>query len=191
MHLSFSVWLISLKHNALNSIHVVANDKIWFFLIIDQYSIVAIVQLLRRVQLFATLWTAARQASLSSTIFQSLPKLMSIESMMPSNHLVLCLPLLLLLQSFPASGSFPVNGLFISGGQSIGASASASVLPMNIQGWFPLGLTGVISLQSKGLSRNFFSTTIGKQIYIYILCPLYLFIRWWTLRLFHSLGYCK
>ena len=95
------------------------------------------------------------------------------------------------LQSFSASGSFLMSQLFVSGGQSIGASASASVLPMNIQGWFPLGLTGVISLQSKGLSRNFFSTTIGKQIYIYILCPLYLFIRWWTLRLFHSLGYCK
>ena len=162
MPLSFSVWLISLKHNALNSIHVVANDKIWFFLIIDQYSIVSIVQSLRLVQLFATQWTAACQASLSSTIFQSLLKLMSIESMMPSKHLILCVPLLLLLQSFPASGSFPVNGLFTLGGQSIGASASASVLPMNIQGWFPLGWTGLISLLSKGLSRIFFSTTIGK-----------------------------
>ena len=162
MPLSFSVWLISLKHNALNSIHVVANDKIWFFLIIDQYSIVSIVQSLRLVQLFATQWTAARQASLSSTIFQSLLKLMSIESMMPSKHLILCVPLLLLLQSFPASGSFPVNGLFTLGGQSIGASASASVLPMNIQGWFPLGWTGLISLLSKGLSRIFSSTTIGK-----------------------------
>ena len=56
-------------------------------------------------------------------------------------------------QSFPASGSFPMSWLFTSGGQSIGASASASVLPMNIQGWFPLGLTGLISLLSKGLSR--------------------------------------
>ena len=59
------------------------------------------------------------------------------------------------IQSFPASGSFPVSQLFTSGGQSIGASASASVLPMNIQGWFPLGLTGLISLLSKGLSRVF------------------------------------
>ena len=64
------------------------------------------------------------------------------------------------LQSFPASGSFPVSQLFTSGGQSIGASASASVLPVNIQGWFPFGLTGWISLQSKGLSRVFSSTTI-------------------------------
>ena len=59
------------------------------------------------------------------------------------------------LQPFPASGSFPVSWLFTSGGQSIGTSASASILPMNIQGWFPLGLSGLISLQSKGLSRVF------------------------------------
>ena len=62
-------------------------------------------------------------------------------------------------QSFPASGSFPLGQLFSSGSQSIGASASASVLPVNIQGWFPLGLTGVISLLSKGLSRVFCSPT--------------------------------
>ena len=67
------------------------------------------------------------------------------------------------LQSFPASGSFPMNQLFTSGGQSIGASASASVFPINIQGWFPLGLTGLISLQSKGLSRVFSSTMIWKS----------------------------
>ena len=66
-------------------------------------------------------------------------------------------------QSFPASRSFPVSNFFASGGQSIGASASASVLPMNIQGWFPLGLTGLISLLSKGLSRIFSSTTIWKD----------------------------
>ena len=65
-------------------------------------------------------------------------------------------------QSFPASRSFPVSWLFSSGGQSIGVSASASALPVNIQGWFPLGLTGLISLQSKGLSRDFSSTTVQK-----------------------------
>ena len=65
-------------------------------------------------------------------------------------------------QSFPASGSFPMRWLFTSGSQSIGALASASVLPMNIQGWFPLGLTGLISLLSKGLSRVF-STTVRKH----------------------------
>ena len=66
-------------------------------------------------------------------------------------------------QSFPASGSFRMSWLFASGGQSTGASASASVLPMNIQDWFPLGLTGLISLLSKGLSRVFSSTTIWKH----------------------------
>ena len=65
------------------------------------------------------------------------------------------------LQSFPASGSFPRSQFFASGGQSIGASAS--VLPMNIQGWFPLGLTGLISLQSKGLSKVFSNTTVQKH----------------------------
>ena len=67
------------------------------------------------------------------------------------------------LQSFPASESFPVSQLFPSGGQSTGASASVSVLPMNIQGWFPLRLTGLISLLSKGLSGVFFSTTVLKH----------------------------
>ena len=67
------------------------------------------------------------------------------------------------LHSFPASGSFPVSQFFPSGGQSIRASASASVLPMTIQGWFPLGLTGLISLLSKGLSRVFSNTTVQKH----------------------------
>ena len=66
-------------------------------------------------------------------------------------------------QSFPTSGSFPMSWLFASGGYSIGASASASVLPMNIQSWFPLGLTGLISVQSKGLSNIFYRTTIRKH----------------------------
>ena len=68
-------------------------------------------------------------------------------------------------QSFPASGSFPVSWLLASGGQSIGASASRSVLPMNIQGWFPLGLIGLISLLSSGLSRVFSRTTFQKHQY--------------------------
>ena len=85
----------------------------------------------------------------------SLLKLMSIESVMPSNHLILFHPLLLLPSIFPELGSFPMSQFFALSGQSIGASASASVLSMNIQDWFPLGLTGLISLQSKGLSRVF------------------------------------
>ena len=72
---------------------------------------------------------------------RSLLKLVSIESVMPSNHLILCRPLLLP-SIFPASGSFPMSQFFASGGQSIGVSASASILPVNIQDWFPLGLTG-------------------------------------------------
>ena len=70
------------------------------------------------------------------------------------------------LQSFPASGSFPMSQLFASGGQSIGVSASTSVLPMNIQDWFPLGLTGWISLLSKGLSRVFSSTAVQKHQFL-------------------------
>ena len=86
------------------------------------------------------------------------------ESVMPFNHLTLCCPLLLLPSGFlPASGSFPVMWLFTSGGQSIGASASASVLPMNRQDWFPLGWTGWISLQSKGPSRVFSNTKVQKH----------------------------
>ena len=112
------------------------------------------------VQLFATLWTAARQASLSITNSQSLFKLMSIGSVMPSKHLVLCHPLLL--PSFPASGSFQMSQFFASGGQSIGVSALALVIPMNIQDWFPWGLTGWISLQPKGLSRVSSNTTVQK-----------------------------
>ena len=89
-------------------------------------------------------------------------KLMFIESAMPSNHLIFCHPFLLLPSIFPSIRPFPMSWLFISGGWSTGASASASVFPMNIQGWFPLGLTGLISLQSKGLWR-IFSGTIQKH----------------------------
>ena len=85
---------------------------------------------------------------------------MSIPSVMPSNYLILCRPLLHPPKSFPESGSFQMSWLFPSGGQSIGASASVSVLPVNIQGWFPLELTGLVSLQSKGLSRVFSNTTV-------------------------------
>ena len=86
-----------------------------------------------------------------------------LKSVMPTNHLILCCPLLLLPSIFPSIRSFPVSQLFALGGHSIGASASASVLPVNIQGWFPLGLTGLISLQSKGLSRVFSNITVQKH----------------------------
>ena len=125
-------------------------------------SFVIVVQSLSRVQLFATPWSAAHQASLSFTISWSLLRLMSTESMMPSNHLILYCPLFLP-SIFPSIRVFSVSQLFASGGQSTGASASALVLPMNIQDWFPLGWTGLISLQSKGLSRVFSNTTVRKH----------------------------
>ena len=120
------------------------------------------VQSLSYVQLFATPWTAAHQASLSFTISQSWLKLRCIESVMPSNHLILCHPFLLQPSIFPSLRFFSVSSPS-SGGQSIGASASASVLSMNIQDWFPLELTGSTSFQSKGLSRIFSSTTVQKH----------------------------
>ena len=91
-------------------------------------------QLLSHVRLFATPWTAAHQASLSFTISWSVLEVMSIALVMPSKHLILCHPISSCPQSFPASGSFPMSQLFSSGGQSIGASVSASIFPMNIQG---------------------------------------------------------
>ena len=98
---------------------------------------------------FATPWTAARQAPLSFTISLNLLKLMSVDSLMPSNYLIL-IPFSCL-QSFPASGSFPMSRLFASG-QSIGASAS--VLPMNIQGWFPLGFDWLVLLAVQGTLKS-------------------------------------
>ena len=104
-------------------------------------------------------WTAAHQATLSSTVSSSLLKFVPTELLMLSNYLI---SFSFCLWSFLALGSFPMSWLFASGGQRIGASAPASVLPRNIQDWFPLGLTGLNSLQSKRLSRVFFSTIIWK-----------------------------
>ena len=112
------------------------------------------VQSLSHVQLFMTPWTAAHQASLSITSSWSLLKLMSTKSVMPSNHLVLCHPLLLLPSIFPSIRVFSSESILRIRWPSIGVSASASVFPMNIQDWFPLGLTDWISLQSKGLSKS-------------------------------------
>ena len=119
--------------------------------------------MLSHVRLFETLWAAAHQASLSFTVSLSVLKIMSIESEMPSYHLILCVTFSFCLPSFPASESFPMSQFFASGGQGIGTSASVSVLPVNIQDGFPLGLTGLISLQSKGLSRILPSTRIQKH----------------------------
>ena len=130
----------------------------------DKMIVVVVVHLLNYVWLFATLWTSTCQAPLTSTISWSFLKFMFIEWVMLSNHHILCHLLLLLPSIFPQQQSFfPVSRLSASGGQSTGASASASVLPMNIQDWFPLGFTGLISLLSKGLSRVSSSTTVRKH----------------------------
>ena len=123
--------------------------------------LVVVVQSLSHVQLFETPWTAARQASLSFTISWSLLQLMSIESVMPSNHLVLCLTLLLP-SAFPrvfSSGS----ALCIRWPKTWGFSFSFNILPRSIQDWSPLGWTGLISFLSKGLSRVFSNTTVWKH----------------------------
>ena len=129
----------------------------------------------------ATAGAAVHQASLSFTISCSLLKLMSTGLVMPSNHLILFIPFSSYLQSFPASGSFLISWLFTSGGQSIEVSAS-SVLPVNIQDWFPLGWTGLISLLSKDTQEDswvfsnitaqkhqFFGTQLSLQFKSYIL----------------------
>ena len=121
------------------------------------------VQLLSCVRLFVTPWMAARQASLSITYSWSPPKPMSIESVMPSNHLILCHILLLLPAIFPSIRVFSNESVLRIGDQSIGASASASVLSTNIQDWFPLGWIGWLSLLSKELSRVFSNTTVQKH----------------------------
>ena len=121
------------------------------------------VQSLSCVQLLATPWTAARQPSLSITNSWNLLKLTSIDSVMLYSHLILCLPLLRPPSICPSIKVFSMSQLFASGGQSIGVLASASVLSMNIQCWFPLELTGLISLLSNGLSRGFSSIIVQKH----------------------------
>ena len=120
-------------------------------------------QLLSCVRLFATPWITARQASLSITNSGSLPNSCPLSRWCHPTISSSVIPFSSHLQSFPALGSFQMSQLFASGGQSIGVSASVSVLPMNILDRFPLGLTSWISLQSKGLSRVFSNTTVQKH----------------------------
>ena len=155
---------------------VLLGHMVTFHIYLFSYTVVSVfihsVQLLSHVQLFETPWTAACQASLSVT--KQHIKTHIHESMSCSNSCPLSqwcrptisssvIPFSYHLQSFPESGSFPMSQFFPSGDQSIRVSDSASVLPMNIQDWFPLGLTGLISLLSKGLSRVFSNTTIQKH----------------------------
>ena len=116
-----------------------------------------------RVWLFATLWTAARQGSLSITNSQSLFKLISSSHCCHPAISSFVVPVSSYFQSFPTSGSFPMSQFVVSGSQSIGVSASAPILPMDIQDWFPLWLADLISLQSKGLLKVFSDTTAQKH----------------------------
>ena len=140
----------------------ISENKIHVLLIFHNFLLFSSVQSFSRVQLFVTIRTIALQASLSIRNSQSLLKFMSIESVSSTAPFSICL------QSFPASRSLQMSQLFESGGQSIRASALTSVLPMNIQDWFPLELIGLISLQSKGLSRVFSSTTVGKHQFFFM-----------------------
>ena len=125
-----------------------------------------------RVRLFATPWIAAHQASLSITnsgaYSNSYPLNWWCHPIMSSS----VVPFSSHLQAFPASGCFTMSQSFPSGGQSIGVSTSASVLPMNIRDWFPLGWTGWISLKAKGLSRVFSNTTVQKHQFFSTQLPL-------------------
>ena len=123
----------------------------------------SLVQWFSRVLVFATPWAAACQASLSFTNSWSILKLCASSWWCHPTISSSVVPFSSCLQSFPTSGSFPMSQVFALGSQSIGVSGSASVLPMNIQDWFPLGWTGWISLQTKGLSRLFSNTTVQKH----------------------------
>ena len=126
----------------------------------------AVVQSLHHMQLFATPWTAARQAPCPSPSSGAHSNSCPLRQLCHPNILPSVIPFSSWFQSFSASGSFRKSQLFASGGQSIGASASASVPPMKNQDWFPLELTCFISLQSKGFSRVLSNTTVQKQQFL-------------------------
>ena len=146
------VYLISIT---INDFSPLRKEKWWLNFVV--------VQLLSLVQLFATPWTAACQASLFFIISYNLLKLMSVKSVMPSNHLILCCPFLLLPSTFPSIRVFSSESVLPIRWPNYW-SFSFSISPSNeYLGWCPLGLTGCISLQSKGLSRLFSNTTVQKH----------------------------
>ena len=147
--------------------HGVISLSCWFKVIVEVWWLmdqhICCCSALTHVRCFATQWTAASRGFLSFTISWSLLKLMFVELVIPPTISFSLAPFSSCPQSFSASGSFPVSQLFTSGGQRIGASALTSVLPMKIQAWFPGGLTGLLSLLFKGLSRVFSSTTVQRH----------------------------
>jgi len=155
-YLCLIIWYLLILCSELNYLRVFQVSKV--------YAQFSSLQLLSRVRLFVTPWIEARQAPLSITISRSSLKLTSIESVMPSSHLILCRPLFLQPPIPPSIRVFfPMSQLFAWGGQRTGVSALASFLPKNTQGWSPLEWTGWISLQSKGLSRVFSNTTLQNH----------------------------
>ena len=162
----FSYWNTFLPIHKLWCLYCVTKAKFHILhleelIIVSCNSKFSSVQSLNRGWLFATPWTAACQASLSITNSRSLLKLMSIKLVMPFNHLILYHPLLFLPSIFPSIRVFSMSQFFSSGGPSTGASAS--VLPMKIQDWFPSGLTSLISFQFKVLWRVFSNTTVQQR----------------------------
>ena len=151
-------WIVSLYPVSL--FESILELKLWFNqdLIVFGLFIISSVQSLSCIQLFATPWTAARQASLSIT---KLPEFIQTRVYPAISSSVI--PFSSCPESLPASESFLMSQFFAWGGQTIGVSASASVLPMNTQDWSPLGWTGWISLQSNGLSRIICNTTVQKH----------------------------
>ena len=170
--MSFSVWPISFSVIISTSVHDVANGIISFIYMSKQYPIVDFhfSSCISSVQFSPSVVSDSLRPHESQHARPPCPSptpgvhsLMSIESEMPSSHLILCHPLLLLPHSLPASESFPMSQLFTWGGQSTGVSVSASFLPKKSQGWSPSEWTGWICLQSKGLSRVFSNTTVQKH----------------------------
>ena len=156
---------------------------------------VVIVQLQSQVWLFATPWTAPHQASLSFTFSWSLLKLMSIESVMPSNHLVLCCPLLLLPSIFPSIRVFS-NELALHIRWPEYWSFSFSISPSNdIQGWFPLGLTGLISLQSRDPQESSPAPqfkSISSSVFSFLYRPILTSIHdYWKNQSFDYMDLCR
>jgi len=184
MHFAFINLVISWKISVYSIVNLLAClSKFLFFFSIKRKKIISLklpvfIQSVSQFscsvmcEIFTILWTAARQVSLSITSSWSLLTLMTFESVMPSNHLILCHPLLLCLQTFPALGFFQMSQLFASGGQSIGVSASASVLLLNIQDWFLLGWTGWISCSPRD-SQESSPTSQFKSINSSVLSFLY------------------
>ena len=159
----YSLFYIVYFHTWHQSNYIIYQQHLWGILQMLIFFQFSLVQSLSRVWLFATPWITKGQASLSITNSQSSLRLKSIESVMPSSHLILCCPLLLLPQIPPSIRVFSNESTLHMRWSKYWISALASFLPKNTQGWSPLEWTDWISLQSKGLSRVFSNTTVQKH----------------------------